>query len=78
MHFRRDRSRSAKGYTVLVRPGLEIPIILPVLPASSLMQASHLSMVKRLLREVGPDDVEQLDLLLHGREKREHRSVPVS
>jgi hypothetical protein len=64
MHFRRDRTRSGEGYTVFVSPELEAPIILPVLPAATPMPATHLGMVKRLLRELGPDKVDQFNLLL--------------
>jgi hypothetical protein len=77
MHFRTDRTRSGSGYTVLVRPSSATPIILPVLPAASLMSPTHLAMVKRVLREMEPDAVEQLDLLLHGHEKRGAKGVPV-
>jgi len=64
MHFRRDRTRSGEGYTAFVSPESDVPIILPVLPAVTPMPATHLGMVKRLLRELGPDKVDQFNLLL--------------
>jgi len=69
MHFRRDRTRSGEGYTVFVSPESEAPIILPVLAAATPMPATHLGMVKRLLRELGPEKVEQFDLLLSNPKK---------
>jgi hypothetical protein len=78
MRFRKDRTRSTRGHSTFVHPSSELPIILPVLPAATPMHAMHLAMVRRILREMGPDEVEQFDLLLHGHEKRGSKGVPVS
>ena len=78
MAFRKDRKQSASGYTVLVRPLSDTPIILPVLPAATPMRATHLAMVRRILRESGPEDEERLKRLLHGHEARPSQGVPVS